>query len=414
MRGKRTLDSGLRRGYSGRMESFMLIKNGTVITKRGVLPDTDVRVTNGIIGEIGKHLESGDDEILNAAGLYVSPGFIDIHTHGGGGGDFMDCEEDAYLDALRFHAKNGTTALLATSVTAPLSQTVDMIHYCRKFRERDHLPCRILGVHLEGPYLSLKNKGAQHESYLRIPSRDDYSFILENGDIVKRVTVAPELDGAAEMIEKLTACGIVVSGGHDDARYENVLAAIRAGMSHCTHHWCAMSSVAMRNGVREIGLVEAGMLHGELTLEVIADNHHMTPEMIRLLYRCKGADGMCAVSDSLRAGGMPVGDTLYTLGVKNDPGAQKFVVSEGVARLPDGSRYAGSIQPLGQMLRNLIFDCGIPLPEAVKMVSTTPARIMGVDNRIGSVEVGKTADLCLFDDQINICRTIVGGEIKEF
>ena len=392
----------------------MLIKNGTVITEQGLLCETDIRITDGTIVEIGKNLAATDGEVLDATGLFVSPGFIDIHTHGGGGGDFMDCEEGAYMDALSFHAKNGTTSVFATSVTAPVSQTVDMINYCRSYLSREDLPCRILGVHLEGPYLSLKNKGAQHESHLRVPARDDYSFILENSDVVKRVTIAPELDGAPEMIREMAERDIVVSGGHDDARYGDVVAAMDAGMTHTTHHWCAMSLVAMRDGVRDIGLVEAGLLHKELTIEVIADNHHITPEMIRLMYQAKGADGMCAVSDSLRAGGMPVGDTLYTLGVKTDPDAMKFIVSKGVARLPDGSRYAGSIQPLAQMLKNIVVDAKIPLVDGVKMVSTTPAKVMGVDDMLGSIEVGKKADLCLFDDEINICRTIVGGKVKEF
>ncbi len=391
----------------------MFIKNGTVITPDGMLENTDVLIKEGKIAAIGKDISSDGEETVDATGLYVSPGFVEIHTHGGGGGDFMDCEEQAHLAALRFHAKNGVTSLLATSVTAPVSQTVDMINFTRPYLAREDLPCRILGVHLEGPYLSLKNKGAQHESFLRVPSRDDYSFITDNSDTVRRVTLAPELDGAKEMIEQLTQKGIVVSGGHDDARYEDILPAIKAGMTHTTHHWCAMSMVSMRDGVRSIGLVESGMLHDELTIEVIADNHHMTPEMVKLLYNCKGADGICAVSDSLRAGGMPVGDTLYTLGVKTDPNAQKFIVSNGVARLPDGSRYAGSIQPLGQMLKNIVFDAGIPLVDGVKMVSTTPAAIIGEGDRLGSIEVGKLGDICLFDEAINIKATFIGGRRTE-
>ncbi len=390
----------------------MLIKNGSVITEGGILQNTDLLIKEGKIAKIGKNLPIDKEEIIDATGLYVSPGFVEIHTHGGFGGDFMDCEEEAHLSALRFHAKNGVTSLLATSVTASVLQTVDMINFTRPYLNRDDLPCRILGVHLEGPYLSLKNKGAQHESFLRIPSRDDYSFILENSDVVKRVTLAPELDGASKMIRELCEKNIIVSGGHDDARYEDILPAIEAGMSHTTHHWCAMSMVSMRDGVRSIGLVEAGMLHPELSIEVIADNHHMTPQMIKLLYNNKGADKMCAVSDSLRAGGMPIGDTLYTLGLKTDENAMKFVVSNGVARLPDGSRYAGSIQPLGQMLKNIVFDAEIPLADAVKMVSTTPAKIIGAEN-IGSLEEGKLADICLFDEEINIKATFIGGRKVE-
>ena len=166
----------------------------------------------------------------------------------------------------------------------------------------------------------------------------------------------------------------------------------------------------MKDGVRAIGLVETALLDERLTLELIADNHHITPQMVQLVYKCKGADRMCVVSDSLRAGGMPVGDTLYTLGLKTDKNAQKFIVSQGVALLPDGSRYAGSIQSVGQMLKNLVFDCSIPIVDAVKMASLTPAAIVGEQEQIGSVKIGKRADLCLFDKNFVNTLTVCGGK----
>ena len=167
----------------------------------------------------------------------------------------------------------------------------------------------------------------------------------------------------------------------------------------------------MRDGVRNVGLCELGLTDDRLTVEFIADNHHITPDMVKLICKCKSADKLCIVSDCLRAGGMPVSDTLYILGRKQDAEAQKFLVSDGVARLPDGSRLAGSIQPLSQMVRNLVVDAGVPLHDAVTMASLTPAKIIGEDGRIGSIEVGKLADICLLDQNLIVKMTITDGKI---
>lgn len=387
----------------------MIIKNGVVITPHEKKL-TDITVENGIITEIAKS-DRTDSNVIDATGLYVCPGFVDIHTHGGCGGDFMDAEDESFDAVLKFHSQSGTTSLLATTVTAPVDQVVSMLDVVRKYNAKEEPVCRVQGAHLEGPYLSLKNKGAQHEKYLRVPAKDDYSFILENSDIVKTVTIAPELEGAAKMVRDLTAKGIVVCGGHDDGDEDRTKPAIDAGLAHCTHLWCAMSTVAMHDGIRKIGLMEMGLLDSRLTVELIADNHHITPDMARLVYKMKGADKMCVVSDALRAGGMPIDGRLYSLGSKQDKTAMQFVVAQGVAKLPDHSRYAGSIQPVSQMVRNLVQDANIPLVDAVKMGTLTPARIAKLDKTVGSITEGKNADFCLLDHELNVVMTIVGGRV---
>lgn len=388
---------------------LMIIKNGNIVTSTGILEKTDVVIDGNRIAVPGAAAES--DAVIDATDLYVCPGFVDIHTHGGGGGDFMDAETDAFDNAIAFHSQSGTTSLVATSVTAPVEQITDMLSLVRKYKDTPSLPCRILGAHIEGPYISLKHKGAQPEQFLRMPARDSYDFILENKDCIKTVTIAPELDGAVEMTAALTKAGIVVCGGHDDGDKPHIMPVIEAGLSHCTHLWCTMSTVSMRDGVRNVGLCELGLIDDRLTVEIIADNHHITPDMVKLICKCKSADKLCIVSDCLRAGGMPIGDTLYILGRKQDAKAQKFLVSDGVARLPDGSRLAGSIQPLSQMVRNLVRDAGVPLHDAVTMASLTPAKIIGEDRQIGSVEAGKLADICLLDRDFTVKMTITGGKI---
>lgn len=388
----------------------MIIKNGNVITPCGILENTDIRILDDKIIEISKDIHTSD-EIFDAKGLFVSPGLVDIHTHGGFGCDFMDDDEDSLYKALSFHAKNGTTSVLTSSVTAPVDKIVSMVNRVREYMKKDDFICRVLGAHIEGPYISYKNKGAQKAEYLRIPSMDDYSFILDNHDVIKNVTIASELDGAAKMAKELVAAGIVVSSGHDDGTKDSIYRLIEAGLTNCTHWYCAMSTARILDTTRTTGLMEIGLIDDRLTLELLADNHHLPPELVKMAYYAKGPDKLCIVSDSLRAAGMPADGAVYTLGASDDEDTTKFVVSDGVARLLDGSRFAGSIQPLGQMIRNLVFDCDIPLIDAVKMASETPAKIIGVYDEIGSIEISKKADIYIMDENLCPVKTIVNGKM---
>ncbi len=386
----------------------MLIKGGTLITPFSKKQNTDIFVKDGIISDIGA-IGSGDD-IFDATGCYVCPGLVDIHTHGGGGGDYMDGSEEAFDRALKFQSESGVTSILASSVTAPVNQIETMLSISRKYMSRTDLPCRVLGVHLEGPYISYAKKGAQPAQYLRVPSKDSYDFILRNKDIVKNVTIATELDGAVDMVKELRKNGIVVSCGHDDGRSDTIIACIEAGVTNCTHWYCAMSTASMVDGVRSVGMMETALIDPRLTIELIADNHHIIPELARLAYQNKGALGICLVSDCLRAGGMEAGETLYNLGSCNDPNSQRFRVCDGVARMEDGTHYAGSIQPISRMIKNLVYDARVPLEDAVCAASYTPSRIIGMDDQIGSVEIGKKADFCIMDNELNVVATILNGK----
>ncbi len=385
----------------------MIIKNGNVFLD-GDIKKCDISFSDTVLG-VGSF--EGDENVIDAEGLYVFPGFVDIHTHGGFGGDFMDADEASFDKALAFHAKNGTTSLVATTVTAAIEDIEAMLDVARKYK-KINAPrgARVLGVHIEGPYLSLKNKGAQHEKYLRVPSKDSYDFILRASDIIKTVTIAPELDGAPEMARALVKAGIVVCGGHDDGCYETIMPTVDAGMTHCTHIWCASSVAQVIGDTRSMGLTEIGMSSDKLTVEVIADNHHYTPDMVRIMYKLKSADKMCLVSDCLRAGGMQAGEGTYKLGSNKNDDVQVFILGDRVAKLPDGTRLAGSVQPLSEMLRNIVFDAHIPLADAVKMVTSTPAEIIG-DESIGRIEVGRRADFCIMDKDLNPVMTVINGNI---
>lgn len=389
----------------------MIIKNGKVVTKEKILSGFDIKCENGKITEIAENLPPCDDTLF-ADGMFVLPGLVDIHTHGGFGADFMDATKEAFDTALSFHMQNGTTSVLASSVTAPVESIEKMLCATRGYMKKSGGVCRVLGAHIEGPFISYKNKGAQKAEYLKIPSKDGYSFITDNADIIKNVTIASELDGAAKMTKKLTSLGITVSCGHDDGNLLTLLPCIDAGMTNCTHWSCAMSSAAVRDGVRNVGLTELALIDERLTLELLADNHHLPPEMVKLAYKCRGADKLCIVSDCLRAGGMPRDGRVYSLGAGAEGETSRFIVSDGVARLTDGTRFAGSIQPLGQMIRNLVFDCNIPLVDAVKAASANPAKIIGEDGFVGSIEKGKAADFYICDAALNPKMTIVNQKIK--
>ena len=386
----------------------VLFKNANAITSRGIVK-TDVLVKDGKIARIGKGLFC--ENTVDLGGNYLAPGFVDIHGHGGYGYDYMDNTAEAFENILRFQSDNGITSAVASTVTAPIEIIEKTIETARLVMKKKGDRARLLGVHLEGPYLSVRNRGAHAEAYLRVPEHDDHGYILDNADVVKNVTISPELAGAAELTEKLVGKGITVSLGHDDAILPEILPVVKAGATNLTHIYCAMSGVVMKDNKRYVGLREYGLIDDNLTAEVIADNHHMTPELVKMVYKCKGAERTCLISDCLRAGGMKRDGRLYSLGKEGDENPQKFKVADGVAVLEDGSRYAGSIQPISQMLKNIVFDAGIPLAEAIKTVSSTPAKIVKADDKIGSIEVGKLADFCVLDKDLNVLNTVIEGKI---
>ena len=343
--------------------------------------------------------------------MYVSAGFVDIHTHGGYGHDFMESTNEAFYAALKFHLDNGTTTVVPTSCTAPKNEITAFLDFSREYMMGQNTSvARVPGVHLEGPYLSVRNRGAQNVNFLATPDKDDYSYMLEYSDVIKTVTISPELSGAPEMAKQLSNAGITISGGHDDGIYPEFLETIDAGMTHLTHHYCAMSELRFKNGVRNVGLREYALVEDRLTAELIADNKHIIKELGMMIYNAKGSDKLCVVSDSLSAAGMPMDGRAYKIGFGEN--AQYIKVSDGVALTAADGIFAGSITPVFKMVKNLI-AWGIPITDAVKMGTLIPAKIIREDDKIGSIEVGKLADLCLFDNHFDIKYTVLGGIVKD-
>lgn len=388
----------------------MLIQNGNVVKLNGV-EKCDIRVSGDKIVEIGARLSVREnEELFDASGKFVTAGFVDIHTHGGYGADFMDCTSEAFEKALSFHLDNGTTTVVPTSCTAPKAEIIGFLEFAKNYMQSEKkVGANVVGVHLEGPYLSVKNRGAQKLEELAVPTKDDYSYMLDYADVIKTVTISPELEGAAEMAEKLTEKGILVSGGHDDGIYPEFMPAIEKGVRHTTHLYCAMSELRFKDGVRNVGLREYTLTDDSVTAEIIADNKHIPPELARMIIRAKGVDKVCVVSDCLRCAGMPNDGKLYTLG--SGETAQFIRVNDGVATLADGSKFAGSITCVRQMVKNLI-GAGIPVSDAVKMGTITPASIIGEEKTVGSLEVGKRADVCVLSENFEIEKVILSGKEK--
>ena len=375
---------------------------GNIVLPDKILYGGTVRWKDGIITEIAEGTTNAFHDLP-----YILPGLIDIHNHGALGHDYMSGTNETFSVVSQYLAQHGVTSAQCATVTAPIPQLLVFLQSFRAWKQAGNEPgCRFTGVHLEGPFLSVKNRGAHPIDALSTPE-DGYDWILENQDIIGEITLASELPGTPEMIEALCKAGIVVSGGHDDAEPENIEAAMEAGMRHCTHIYCAMSTLHKTGLQRRCGLCEYAMSSNQLTAEMIADNHHTPPQLAQMIYTCKGAEKVCVVSDAIAAAGGKDGQ-WFTLG--SGEACNRVFVEDGVAIMEDKTHYAGSVQALDQMIRNLVNDAGIPLVDAVRMASLTPAEVVGIANECGSIHVGKRADLCVMDDRLHVTKTIVDGK----
>jgi N-acetylglucosamine-6-phosphate deacetylase len=364
----------------------------------------DVLIGDGRILRISPAGEQpSEGERIDALGAYAAPGYIDLHTHGGEGADVMDADPEGLERIARFHLANGTTSFLATTLTASLPRIQAAIDAVRAYQGRG---ARIVGVHMEGPFISAANAGAQERHHLRHPDVEGRAFVRANADVVRRITLAPELPGAMELIEECVERGIRASAGHDAAVDDEIAAAMARGPDCVTHIYCCSSSISRRAGPRKhLGLTEIGMADARLSVEVIADGRHIPDALFGLILRAKGRDSVCLVSDSIRVAGLPDGE--YHLG---DSKTGTLVRKEGdEASVPALSVYAGSVMPLGAMVRRLVSGRVVSLADAVRMATAVPARLSGLADR-GCLEEGALADINMLGEGGGIRLTLLGGE----
>lgn len=388
--------------------SSTCFRNARIVTPTGVYPGA-VLVERGVISRVclGQSIDVAADRVIDVGGRYLSPGFIDIHTHGAGNADFMDGSLDAIYQACRAHLEHGTTSIVPTTITSTKESLLSFVDLFNQVDlSRADMP-NILGLHLEGPYFAYEQRGAQDPKYLRNPDPEEYEEVLRHTDRIIRWSFAVELEGAERFLRTLREHGIISSLAHSDATCEQVFRAYESGISALTHFYSAMSGVRRINAYRVAGAIEAGYLLDDLFVEVIADGKHLPKELLRLIYKVKGPERICLVTDSMRGAGMP--DGHYMLG--NLQTGMDTIVEDGVAKLTDRSAFAGSVSTTDRLVRTILQMTDAPMHDAVKMMTLTPAKLLRIDNRKGSISEGKDADLVIFDENIEVNLVMVRGRI---
>ena len=384
------------------------IYNGRILTPYRIIEDGTILVEGNKIAEVTGGGISVEDAIeIDAKGQYIAPGFIDIHVHGGGGYDFMDGTETAFLRIAETHAKFGTTSMVPTTLTSEKEDLLQTLSLYNQADKNNVLGAQFLGMHLEGPYFAMNQRGAQDPRYIRNPVSEEYKDIIAHSNIITRWSAAPELKGAIEFGKYLKSKGILAAIAHTDAIYEEVLEAFENGYSLITHLYSGMSGVTRRNAFRFAGVIESAFILDEMNVEIIADGVHLPSPLLKLIYKIKGPDRIALITDSMRAAGMPPGESI----LGNRSNGLKVIVEDGVAKLPDRSSFAGSVATADRLVRTMVNMANVPLLDAVRMITKTPASIIGVADEKGALVRGKDADIVIFDANIQVQMTMVQGNI---
>ena len=377
----------------------MILTNARLIFPNGIRDGLEVVAEERKIAAIRQQARARGKDVIDLAGNYLTPGFIDPHVHGALGRDTMDASVEAFQAICDFHASGGTTSLLLTTATAPLENIVDVLKAVRDYRSSISA---VAGVHVEGPFISKARCGAQRAEFIQEPSPTGVRQFIEYADVIKRVTIAPELPGALEAIESFRTHGVSVSGGHSDAWDEDARAAFDRGMRSVTHTFNCMSSVRRRGVYRVGGLLELALSEPQISCELIADGHHVSPTLMKMLYRAKGRDGICLVTDATAGAGLLDGSRFSLFG--ND-----CLVEGGVCLLADRSALAGSAAQMIDLVQTMVQKVDVPLHEAVAMAAQNPARAIGLQTK-GQLAVGADADLVVLSPDLRVLRTFAGGE----
>lgn len=374
------------------------IINGRLVLPDGVVNDKVLLYDEKIAGiaDAGT-VDLSAYEVIDAKGNLVCPGLVDMHIHGYFNEDASDGSYEGLKKMAEGIVENGVTSWCPTTMTVSKEEILKAFEVARELKaSKEYYGAKVIGVNSEGPFINPSKKGAQAEEHILRPDAD---FILDNADIVKLFTVAPEMDGGLECIEKVHKDGrVLVSMGHTGASFEEALKGVKAGVRHTTHLFNAMTPLMHRNP----GVVGAALSCDNVSCELIADTFHVNKGLFKLVSKVKG-DKLCLITDCMRAGGMADGD--YTLGGQH-------VKKTGIQCLLDDGTIAGSVLKLNNAVKNLYENSELSISEAVNCASLNPAKALGVDDTIGSLEVGKCADIMICDNDFNIINTIIGGTIR--
>ncbi len=380
------------------------------MTPLQVYRDGVLNIRNGRIVDVGSRKDVKplkDAEVFSFKGKYVLPGFVDIHVHGAVGFDTMTASHEAFDKISNFYATHGTTSLLMTTISSPIEDLIKTVKKVKDTIAKGVSGSQIVGVHIEGPYYIYDQRGCHAPHFLQMPRIDEYTPLLEEGrDIIRMMSFSPELEGTIQLAETLKERGIVASMGHSNASYEQVLAAVKAGVAHCVHLYCAMGMVHQcrpeeRPNAEFIpGTTEAVLDCDKLTAEIISDGVHVHPSLIRMAVKCKGLNKTVLVSDAMHAAGMGDGEYVF--------GGMEILVKNGVARTRDGI-LASSTKPLDYMLKQFCEYTGLSIIQGVQAATLNPSLVIGLDKK-GRLEKGKDADFIIMDDNFIVYTTFVKGK----
>ena len=381
----------------------LLLKNAKIVLKDRVI-EGDILTADGIIRDIidkKSPVKAETLEVENSIdldGKYVVPGFIDVHIHGSNGADAMDGTVEALKTISSYIATKGTTKFLATTLTSSKEELINVLKIAADLQDKEIDGATIFGVHMEGPYFDIEYKGAQNEKYMKPATEKEIKDYLDvKPGLVKMMSLSPHTEQSIETVKFLRENGVIVSVGHSAAKFNDVMKAVDAGLSHSTHTFNGMRGI----NHREPGVAGAVLISDKINAEVIFDKIHIHPEIVRLMIKAKGTDKVVCITDAMAATGLPNGD--YKLGELD------VYVKDGEARLKSNDSLAGSVLTMDKAFKHVI-ELGYPIYEAVKLTSTNAAIEFGLN--AGAIEVGKEADFTVLDDSYNVDMTIVNGNIK--
>ena len=378
--------------------------NGRILTPKGWLDGGSI-VTDGnrirCVSNIDLHVVGA--EIIDVNGGYIVPGGVDMHTHGGGGRDFIEGCEDAFRAAVNAHLKHGTTSIYPTLSSSTIPTIEAACNVCEKLMAEENSP--VLGLHIEGSYINPKEAGAQNPVLIKAPVIYEYETLLSKYKCIKRWDEAPELPGSVRFIKTCNMHGVLTALTCTRATYKDVVEAHKAGMTHAAHFYNAMPVVYKEHEFKVPGTVESVYAMQDMTVEVIADGLHVPPVMLKVLHKIKGVERTALITDSL----------AYAASEGDVSAEPRVIMEDGVCKLADRSALAGSIATMDTLIRTCIQKANIPMEDTFRMASETPAKIMGVFDRKGSIEEGKDADIIVFDKDINLTYVMqMGNEVVNY
>ena len=336
-------------------------------------------------------------------GQAVIPGLVDIHVHGALGASFNDatCESIAKITA--YHLTRGVTSLLVTTSSGPIAELSEAVSATKEWLSAPRKGSRVIGVHMEGPFFSRYQVGAQDSTAVKDPDEGSVRSLLQHAEVVRIMSLAPELPGAMELVRQLVDVGVVPAAGHSSATDQDFRAAKLRGLSHVIHIWSSQSVLHREGPWRIPGLLEATLADEAVTVEMISDGKHLPQLLMRLAHKCVGNDRLCIISDASSGTGLPEGTRYY------EGGETAHEVSGGVGMTLDRTSFAGSTTSLGDMVPIVVDALGVSLHEFAQMASTNPARVIGADSQLGSIEVGKVADFVVLDAGLKPARVMQAG-----